>query len=282
MHDVAEESIFWRKGLIVEMSEKEINLPLPDPTVSVGTSKVSNMFGGLNLQWKPTGSMPETEPSFRNVQLVANDLDGYILASNEVVQDGMGLGKFIHQLFVRSVGWFSDQAFFNGSGVGQPLGVVTAPGSILVSRNTSTSVVQVDLATMVSRLLPSSWPRAIWGISPGAILKIANLSGLGGLLAFLPGDDGSQGLLYGMPFYVTEKLPDLGTTGDVCLIDPYLYVIGYRALNIGFSDQEPTAFLKYQSVYRVKARIDGQPWLNKAITLASQASNTVSPKVILQ
>jgi len=77
----------------------------------------------------------------------------------------------------------------------------------------------------------------------------------------------------------SEKVPTLGTKGDCDLIDPQLYVIGDR-MQIEIVASEHVNFLKNQMTWRVVERVDGQPWLEKPITL-QDGSSTVSPFVIL-
>ena len=76
-----------------------------------------------------------------------------------------------------------------------------------------------------------------------------------------------------------EKLPALGTLGDLMLIDPSLYVIGDRQM-LEIAASEHVNFLKNQMTWRVVERIDGQPWMDKPITL-QDASSQVSPFVAL-
>jgi HK97 family phage major capsid protein len=64
------------------------------------------------------------------------------------------------------------------------------------------------------------------------------------------------------------------------LVDPQLYVIGDR-MQIEIAASEHVNFLKNQMTWRVVERVDGQPWLEKPITL-QDASSTVSPFVVLQ
>jgi HK97 family phage major capsid protein len=60
-------------------------------------------------------------------------------------------------------------------------------------------------------------------------------------------------------------------------LDPGLYIIGDRmALEVAAS--EHVNFLKNQMTWRIVERVDGQPWVEKAITLAD-GSSTVSPFV---
>ncbi len=74
-------------------------------------------------------------------------------------------------------------------------------------------------------------------------------------------------------------MPALGTKGDLILLDPRYYVIGDRGtIEIAFSDVP--SFQNNQMTLRVVARRDGQPWLDKPITLQDGATQ-VSPFVVL-
>src|SRR5262249_14931160 len=85
--------------------------------------------------------------------------------------------------------------------------------------------------------------------------------------------------LLGLPVFVTEKLPALGTAKDVVLVDWQHYLIGDRQqVEVAFS--EHVAFLTNQGVWRFACRVDGQPWLRSPVTL-SDAATTVSPYVYL-
>jgi len=84
-------------------------------------------------------------------------------------------------------------------------------------------------------------------------------------------------ILFGIPIVVTEKLPALGTLGDVLLMDLRHYLVGDRQMvEIAYSDH--FKFQNNQSAWRFVARVDGQPWVRSAITLAD-ASSTLSPFV---
>ena len=71
----------------------------------------------------------------------------------------------------------------------------------------------------------------------------------------------------------------LATRGDVTLIDPTLYVIGDRMM-LEIAASEHVNFLKNQMTWRIVERVDGRPWIEKAITLAD-GTNTVSPFVTI-
>src|SRR5262249_38160018 len=87
------------------------------------------------------------------------------------------------------------------------------------------------------------------------------------------------GTILGRPVYFTEKVPKLGTKGDLGLYDLSKYLLGKR-MELEISVSPHVRFLNNQMAWRVVWRGDGQPWLNNAITLAD-GSHTVSPFVIL-
>jgi HK97 family phage major capsid protein len=79
--------------------------------------------------------------------------------------------------------------------------------------------------------------------------------------------------------YCSEKLPALGTKGDLILIDPRYYLIGDR-VQATIAASEHVNFLKNQVTFRVTRRTDGQPWIEKPITL-QDGTTTASPFVVL-
>jgi hypothetical protein len=228
----------------VPMTTATLDLPYPDVLTATGTAGMPPFFGGIQMNWQAEAtSLQETaEPKFRQVQLRANELSGYALVSNPMMQDALGLDAWLRRLFARSVAWFEDYAFIRGTGVGQPLGVLNSGSALAVSRGTPTAIKLADLAAMLSDLLPHS-------------------------------------ALFSRPLYVTEKLPVLGTKGDCILFDPSLYVIGDRqALEVDVS--EHVNFLTNRATWRVLERVDGRPIFDQTIKLSDQAT-TVSPVVVL-
>lgn len=264
MKDAAEDSIFLAKAFIQPMTSRTIELPIPDPTRNGSVPLGSNMFGGMIFRWKPsqlnTVGDGATEPAFSQVEIVAGELTGILVCSNQMAQDAVGLDAFFKRFIPRGIANQVDQACFRGPGPGGggPTGLVTAPCTLAVTRANNADVTQVNLSAMYARLMPGSERTACWGISPTALDRITQLS-MPGILIMLPGDDGSTGLLYGKPFFKTEKLPDVGTPGDVLLFDPACYVIGWRDLLIDFSDQAPDQYRANQCLWRVVWRGGGGP-----------------------
>lgn len=274
---VASKSIFRPSALVVPMTSATLELLLPDAT-TVQASGVPPYFGGLNLKWTAenitTGgtNISETEPAWRQDELKAKNLTGYALASQPMLDDaGGGFEAVLYRLIGDAVVWFEDQAFFSGLGLAAPLGIIPANGSIKVTRGTPNKFLAADAQSMVDNLLPESWERACWAMHPTVTAQVTAFTG------WIP--NGPM-MLHGRPIVVTGRLPTLGTTGDVCLIDPGLYVIGDRqAVEIAYSRE--FKFTNNQGTFLITERVDGMPFLNAPVTLPDTTS-TVSPFVVLQ
>jgi HK97 family phage major capsid protein len=274
MRDVAEFEVLRRFGaLVVPMTSSTLNLPLPDATTT-GGSGIPGYFGGINLSWttEAKSRTENAEPKWQEIVLKAAEMSGYALTSNNLLRDAPGLEAVLRVLFARAIAYFEDQAFLNGDGVGKPLGFIQSPAAKAVARQTSGSVTVQDFAKMAAALLPASWNRAVWTLHPTALEKVLQISTV--VL------NEERSLIWGRPFAITDKASILGTAGDVALFDPGLYVIGDReCIEVAVSNEEPTGFLKNQSVWRLVNRVDGRPWLSSTVTLPG--GGTVGSCVVL-
>ena len=218
------------------------------------------------------------------MELKAWELSGYSVSSNVLLQDSViGLERFLMNLFAMAIAWFEEYAFLQGNGVGKPQGLLTAGASIQLNRQGANQVQFGDVAGMWAKLLPHSWNKAVWAFSPSVVPQLLQLKDGANRAIFISIDQGAVKTpvwsLLGRPAFPTEKLPALGTKGDLILIDPSMYVLGDR-MQVEVAASEHVNFLKNQMTWRVVERIDGQPWLDKPVTL-QDAVTTVSPFVIL-
>jgi HK97 family phage major capsid protein len=277
---------------VVPVAAREVLLPLLDVTTAQSAG-VSPFLGGVQMRWTPEAqTRTETEPQFKGLSLTPYELSGYATVSRPLLDDGLGgaLNAYLTAVFGEAIAWFEEYAFLQGSGVGQPQGILGAPASLTVSRAQANKIQYADVTGLLAKLPPSSYDSAVWAHSPSAVPQLLQLSDGSNRAVYLqaggaPETPRRRWSLLGLPAYCTEKLPALGTKGDLMLIDPRYYVIGDRgpapggALEVLAS--EHPSFLKNQVVIRIIKRCDGQPWVEKAITL-QDAATQVSPFVVLQ
>jgi HK97 family phage major capsid protein len=281
---MAEDTFIRPRAFVQPMTSAVMQIPYLDVTTAQAAG-VSAFFGGMQAAWTAEAqTRTEYEPQFKQLELRPWELSAYSVSSNVLLQDSaIGLEKFLLQLFAKVIGWTEEYAFLQGNGVGKPLGMLTCNALIAVTRATSGKISYSDVASIISRLLPSSLQRAVWVVHPYSLIDLVQLRDAAGRVVWVDAMGGAQkgipGYLFGRPVFVSEKVPTYGTKGDLSLLDPGLYVIGDR-MGLEVAASEHVNFLKNQMTWRVVERVDGQPWIEKAITLAD-GSSTVSPFVTL-
>ncbi len=275
METIAEESFVRPRARVIPMASKVTDCPRPYFEAAHSTG-VSFAYAGIQFTWGENGSssVSETEPSFAMNSLIAGSMIGDMFVSNQVMEDLTPEGEYdLMKLFSGAAAWYEEYAYFNGTGTdgSQPIGMINAPCRLTQNRQSPNQVNYVDIQGMVKQILPNSWPKAIWACSPTAFGQILGLTGY--VPNANPSGAGIQaaGYLASRPVFVTEKLPALGTTGDLLFFDPSLYVIGDRMLaTIAVSTQNK--FQNNQSVVRMWRRCTGQPLLSKSVTLQDNAT----------
>jgi HK97 family phage major capsid protein len=286
LNAASERALMRQEATQINTDSASCLLPVIDATTAQSAG-VTPFFGGFQLSWNGADTaFSESETTFRQLQLDTKYLSGYGTISKPIWEDALAFEDWFTTFLVRAIAWYEDYAFLQGNGQGQPMGILNAPGSIKVNRGAASHIRYADVATMLSKLLPGSLDTACWLFSPTCLSDLMQLSDGTNSHVFLqsggaPNLLGQQWSLCGLPAYSTEKLPALGTTGDLMLVDRRFYVIATRMPNpliIGFS--EHLKFTTNQIVFKVFHRVDGQPMFDNAVTL-QDGSTTASPFVVL-
>ena len=251
----------------------------------VETSHTSHLFGGIVAYWtEEAATKAQTDPVFGQVNLIPKKLTGVTRASDELLEDSaIALESLLVQQFGAAIAWYEDLAFLRGSGVGEPLGIFQSGALITPVRAVANQVALANLANIMARMYPDSLygPNTIWIISPAVLAQLIQM--VATVITWLPASGGAAGRIpaqiLGMPFVVTEKVPTLGTTGDIGLYDLSYYLIGDRK-DLRIDMDKSIYFLSDQTAWRFVERVDGQPWVDAAFT-PYNGGNTLSPFVHL-
>lgn len=282
-----EQSIWRPRATVFPMRSDTATLP-----TIIDTSHASTVFGGVKMYWtKEAADKTANEPAFGEVMLTARKLAGYTALSNELLMDsGVALEPLLRRMFGDAIAFFEEDAFINGTGAGQPLGFMNSPCLVTVTRAAAGRVYFDDFVGLFCRMLPEARNEAVWLLNHEAfpeLIKMHSYAGArasGAKLVWLnPNTDmaigAPPGTILGRPFFLTEKLSALGTTGDVAFVAPSYYLIGDRqGLTIDVSTH--VGFVSDKTYFRVVERLDGQPWLSSAVT-PRKGSATLSPFVVL-
>jgi len=168
-----------------------------------------------------------------------------------------------------------EDAVFNGTGAGQPLGIMNSGAVISVTKDSGDSGATVstpDVLQMVSRLFARSRANACWFINQDVEPKLYPLTLGSGtavqLLYFPPGMKWQQLRLcrmLGMPVIPVEHCATLGTPGDLILADLSQYLLADKGGPL-FASSIHVRFLTGENTFRWTYRVDGQPTWKKALT----------------
>lgn len=278
-----EMSVVRQRARVVPME----TLSVPYPTID-STSNASTVFGGITGYWtEEGGTLTDSSPTFGRINLIAKKLTLYSEVPNELFQDSLlSLEQFMNEAYPEALTWFEDVSFISGTGAGEPLGFLNADAAVSVTKEPgqdADTITWENIVKMYARLLPSSMSRAVWIANNDTFPQLATMAlsvGTGGSAVWI-GDGGGEAAppvrILGRPVIFTEKVPTVGDAGDINLVDLGYYLVGDRQA-MQMSTSTEFRFNTDKTAMRLIERVDGQPWLQSAIT-PRQGTNTLSPFV---
>lgn len=258
------------------------------------TQDHSSDIGGLTGKWiGELGSLTGQKPRLRALQLVAKKLGILMPMSNEWVEDAADADNETSRALTKAIGWWLDYAFLNGTGAGEPLGILNDPALIAVAKEggqAAATITYENIKAMYARLHPASVPNAVWIANQGTraqmlglVQYVKNAAGTdfvggSGVPIVKQSPSGEMSLL-GLPLLFTEKLPALGTQGDIVLSDLTQYIVGLRR-EVTIAKSQHLYFDSDATAYRILLRADGRGAWSKAMT--PKNGSTLSWAVTLQ
>lgn len=272
-----ETSIVRPRARVIPMETLRVPFPAID-----STSNATSVYGGIVGYWTEEGAaLTASQASFGRIVLDAKKLTAYTEVPNELMADSIiSFQAFLDQIFPEALGFYEDDAFMNGNGVGMPMGYANAANlaNIAVTAEAgqpSATIVWENIVKMFSRMLPSSLNRAIWVASIDTFPELATMAlsvGTGGSAIWLNnGVAGPPMTILGRPVIFTEKAPRLGQQGDIAFVDLGMYLVGDRQVMSAMSSPH-FKFGNDVTAYRIIERVDGRPWLQSAITPKNSGS----------
>lgn len=248
-------------------------------------------WGGIESFWLgESGTYTPTQPKFRQMELIAKKLIALTYATEEQLVDGPAFAAYVDKVVPLELAFRVDDAIYNGSGAGMPLGFMNSGALITVAKDsgdTGATVSANDVFNMWSQLWAPSRKNAAWFIEQSVEPKLWNLTrGSGTAVELLytgPGERGNNsnyGVMFGRPVIPVEYAATLGTPGDITLVDLDQYYLARRS-DIEMATSIHVQFLTDQQAFRWKLRLDGQPAWKKPLTPKAASAPTRSPFIAL-
>jgi HK97 family phage major capsid protein len=223
------------------------------------------------------GAITVSKPKLGQREIQLFKLASLTHVSGELMADSPEFAGYVLRTHGRKIGLGLENWIINGTGLGQPAGLLPSPARVTVDKESAqgATVVAANIQKMVGRLLAGSFNRSIWIVSPSALVQVAGLGA--GLYS---GSGGPAGSLLTRPVFVSEAAARLGTVGDIILTDPTRYfcaTTGPRnAITIGF------VFDQDLSSLRSTLRWGGCPMLSAPVARADAGADTASTIVALE
>jgi len=266
-----------------------VKIPAVNETSRVDGSR----WGGIRGYWMAeAGTITSSKPGIRQISLELQKLACLCYATDELLQDSVGLTGYINKWFPLEMAFKLDDAIINGDGAGKPLGLINASNPALVpitkeTNQAATTIVTSNILKMWRRLWAASRSRSVWFYNQDCEEQLATLSvpiGTAGALYPLfswpgsPTNPSEQPRIMGRPAYAIEQCPTLGAAGDIVLCDPTEYLLIDKG-GAQMATSIHVQFVTDETAFRFIYRVNGQPIWNSALT-PFKGSNTLSPYII--
>ncbi len=250
-------------------------------------------YGGIRAYWLAEAAQKTSNmPRFRQMKLEPHELAALVYVTDKLLRNAPALESYLRKAATEEIMWLVNDAIINGTGAGQPLGIMNSPALISIAKESGQAADTLELENtqkMYARLLSRARAGAAWYINQDVEPELEGLSatnGTGGFPVYLPSPTGFPTItempnsrLKGRPVRPVEFMQTLGDKGDILLAD-----LGFYALGVQGGIQEAMSIhLRFdynETAFRFVFAVDGQPWIAAPLTPA-HGSNTLSPFVTL-
>jgi len=259
------------------------------PGIDETSRATGSRWGGVQSYWAAEGAgVTATKPKFRLTEFDLKKLMSVAYITDELLQDSTALTSVYGQAFSEEVTFMTEDAIFEGTGAGQPLGILNSPALVTVAKENGQvagTVVKENIDKAWARLWARSRKNAVWLINQDVEPQLAALNGIvgtGGQLVYMPPGGLSAApfaTLYGRPVIANEYSSALGAPGDILLADLSQYYVADKS-GVQVATSMHIAFLTDEMAFRITYRVDGKPIWHQAIT-PFKGNLTKSPFVAL-
>ncbi len=256
-----EENIFRKLATVINTSSGDRKIPV---VASKGTAS-----------WvDEEGLIPESDDSFAQVSIGAYKLGTTIKVSEELLNDAVfNLEAYISKEFARRIGNREEDAFFNGDGVGKPIGIFNATGGAEVGVTTAsaTAITADELIDLFYSLKAPYRKNAVWVLNDSTIKAIRKLKDNNGNYLWQPSlTAGTPDTILGKPVYTSTFVPSIAAGAKTIAFGDFSYY--------WVADRQSRNFKKLTELYAATGqvgfvatqRVDGKLILPEAIKVLAQ------------
>jgi HK97 family phage major capsid protein len=283
-----ERSSILSRVTTVPMATTSIEIPF----INSFDHSQGKVAGNVKFRWlAEMAAATENDVKFKMIELRLREANALVYVSNNLMKfSPISIQPFLTTAVDDAFDLAISDAFFNGTGAGQPLGVLNSKALVAVAKEANQDADTIVYENTLKMLARFYGRRGEWYAIRDVIpqLGVMNVSvGAGGSAVFVAGNMGGNatgafpGALHGAPLVYEEVCSALGDQGDINLIDWSQYLVGQYSGGVGIETSE-SMHLKFdyrQTAFQFTFFMDGQPWWPEAYVPKTGTSK--SPYVTL-
>lgn len=248
--------------------------------------------GGVRGYWlSEDGTYTESQAATRQLDLKLQKLGALVKLTEEQIEDGPALVSFLNEQVPEELRFVAEQAIWEGTGVGQPLGAMASGALVSVAIEGSQTIsntagnIWVNAAKMFARMPARMVGNAAWFINQSLWSKIltstAGTAG-GSHPMFTPAgrmESAPFGAIYGRPIVPVEYASAEGTVGDFVFANFSDYLLASKG-GIKQSTSMHVEFVRDRQLMKFTWRVNGAPRTRVPLT-PFKGTDTLSPYIAL-
>lgn len=264
-------------------------LSLPLDTVSPWDTS-----NGVTVSWLGEGgTIGGTKPKLGQLETKLNKLAALVPLTDELLEDVPAMTQWLQSKVPEKITSALNTAIINGTGVGQPLGLLATATAARVTQTAESgqganTVVYKNILKMWGRRYARNTQRYLWLMNQDVEQQLQQMAfpaaaGSAVFPAYLPPgglNDSPYGRLMGRECLVLEACSALGTEGDIILFDPTQYLTVMKSAGLKTDVSIHLYFDSDHVAFRFVLRFGGQLYWPAAIS-RQNGSSTLSPVVTL-
>jgi len=240
------------------------------------TSRASSTSGGVIIYMADEAAeKTASRPKFRRVELNLKKMIGLCYMTDEMMADASVLESAVSSAFSKGFESKLQDLIINGTGAGEPLGILNAGCLVSVAKETgqaADTIVAENIIKAYSRRFASQTGNYAWYYNQNIEPYLYSMSlsvGTGGIPVYMPPGGLSEtpyARIMGLPAYAIEQAATLGDVGDIILAN---FKDGYLLAEKGGMQSDVSIHVRFvydETALRFVLRVDGQPWRASALT----------------
>jgi HK97 family phage major capsid protein len=237
--------------------------------------------GGLQAYWEgENDQLAQSKVSLKETTVRLNKLAALVPVTEELMEDAGALDTYLRRRVPEKIDFAISKAIIQGTGVGQPLGIMNAPCLVSVAKRTAGSPDQAadtieydNIVKMYSRMYAPCRANAVWLINQDVEPALFSLAFDNLATDKVPVYLTANGLsgqpyatLMGKPVIPTQACETLGDNGDIIFADLTKYLIALKGGGMRIDVSMHLYFDYDATAYRFIMRVGGLPWWSSYIT----------------